>query len=219
MKKTTYHFLYKTTNLINNKYYYGVHSTKNLRDGYLGSGKYLKRSINKYGSENFSIEFIEFFDNREQLLEKEKEIVNEKILLDENCMNLRVGGFGGFSSKEQRENAKKSLIKQNWLKENNPEWYEKKCEKLKKSLLEQYQKGLRKKDYFYDWNNKKHKEESKKKIGLKNSILQEGNKNSQFETCWIINEKENRCIKIPITELEQYCNKGWKKGRKMNWSK
>ena len=34
MKFTTY----ETTNLTNNKYYIGVHATKNLKDSYLGSG-------------------------------------------------------------------------------------------------------------------------------------------------------------------------------------
>ena len=28
-----YHYLYKITNLVNNKYYYGIHSTDNLEDG------------------------------------------------------------------------------------------------------------------------------------------------------------------------------------------
>ena len=33
-----YNFVYKTTNLLNNKYYIGVHSTDNLNDGYLELG-------------------------------------------------------------------------------------------------------------------------------------------------------------------------------------
>jgi len=49
--KIKYHFLYKTTNLINNKYYYGMHSTYKLDDGYLGSGNRLRYSIRKYGKE------------------------------------------------------------------------------------------------------------------------------------------------------------------------
>ena len=215
-KKSSYHFLYKTTNLINNKYYFGAHSTKKLNDQYLGSGKYLKRSINKYGKENFKIEIIEFFQNREELMEREKEIINETVLLDDMCMNLRPGGFGGFSSKEQIENAKKSNAKQKWLKENDSEWFKRICENKKKSLLKQYENG-REKFYFFDWNGKTHTNEAKIKIGIKNSINQKGEKNSQFGTCWIISEEEKKCIKINKDMLSDYLSKGWKKGRKMNW--
>lgn len=216
-KKITYHFLYKTTNLINNKYYYGVHSTKNLKDNYLGSGTYLKRSIKKYGKENFSIEIVQFFDKRDELLQKEKEIVNENILLDENCMNLKPGGFGGFSSKEQIENAKKSNAKQKWLKENDEDWFKRKCENRRISILNQYENGSREKTYFYDWNGKKHNDETKKKIGLKNSISQKGEKNSQFGTCWVSSEKEKKSIRINKKELSNHLENGWIIGRKMKW--
>ena len=61
-KEKTYNFVYKTTNLINGKYYFGKHSTNNLDDGYLGSGTALLFAIDKYGKENFSRKIICFYD-------------------------------------------------------------------------------------------------------------------------------------------------------------
>jgi hypothetical protein len=62
------------------------------------------------------------------------------------------------------------------------------------------------------WTNKKHTEDSKRKIGEKNSINQKGENNSQFGTCWITKQGENK--KIKNEELENYLNDGWIKGRK-----
>jgi len=53
--------IYKTTNLKNNKFYVGQHYTS-ADDGYLGSGKILKRAFNKYGKESFKRETLEFVD-------------------------------------------------------------------------------------------------------------------------------------------------------------
>ena len=50
-KEKKYHFIYKTTNLLTGRYYIGMHSTDNLEDGYLGSGKRLRHSVNKYGKD------------------------------------------------------------------------------------------------------------------------------------------------------------------------
>jgi hypothetical protein len=95
--KKQYHFLYKTTNTINGKYYIGMHTTYNLNDGYLGSGYMLRNSIKKYGKENFKLEILEFFQSRDELAKAEKSIVTEELILDEKCMNLKPGGNGGFS--------------------------------------------------------------------------------------------------------------------------
>ena len=87
-KEKQYHFIYKTTNVLNGKYYYGMHSTDNLNDGYYGSGRRLKRSLNKYGKENHKVEILEYLPNRESLINREKEIVNLNEIAKEDCMNL-----------------------------------------------------------------------------------------------------------------------------------
>lgn len=44
-----YHIFYVVVNVINNKLYFGKHTTNNLSDSYYGSGKYILRSISKNG--------------------------------------------------------------------------------------------------------------------------------------------------------------------------
>lgn len=87
-----YHYLYKVTNLINQKYYIGIHSTDNLDDGYLGSGVAIKEAIAKYDSKNFVKEILEFFDSRESALLKEQCVVTEEVVSDKNSYNLTTGG-------------------------------------------------------------------------------------------------------------------------------
>lgn len=74
-KRKKYHYIYKTINLITMRYYYGMHSTYKLDDGYLGSGKRLRYSINKYGEENHVKTILEYFETREELKKRESEIV------------------------------------------------------------------------------------------------------------------------------------------------
>ena len=45
---------------------------------------------------------------------------------------------------------------------------------------------------------------------------QQGEKNSQFGTCWIHNDKENK--KVKKEELNKYIDSGWIKGRKMKFN-
>lgn len=99
MSKTIviHYFLYKTTNLVNGKIYVGKHITKKLNDGYIGSGKLLKRAINKYGKENFKFEILSFYDNEVDLNRAEAELVTEEFCLRKDTYNLCVGGKGGFS--------------------------------------------------------------------------------------------------------------------------
>jgi group I intron endonuclease len=85
------HFIYKTTNKINGKWYIGQHSGS-VEDDYLGSGTALKKATAKYGKENFIREIIQFAPNKETLNKLEEAYVSEYDVADPMCYNLKSGG-------------------------------------------------------------------------------------------------------------------------------
>lgn len=94
--KRKFHYIYKITrNDASSKFYIGMHSTDNLNDGYFGSGKLLWLSIKKYGRDLHTKEILEFLPSRSLLKEREKELVNQELLDNPQCMNLQIGGYGG----------------------------------------------------------------------------------------------------------------------------
>ena len=88
------HYFYKIINKINGHFYYGIHSTYNINDGYMGSGKGLKEAIKEFGKENFEKEILKEFPSRKQALDYEKEIVNQILVKDKCCYNRIIGGAG-----------------------------------------------------------------------------------------------------------------------------
>jgi len=88
------HLVYRIDNRINGMYYFGVHSTNNSDDNYMGSGTYLKRSMSKYGKDKFEKTILFCFESRKEALNKESELVNEQVLKDPYCYNLIPGGSG-----------------------------------------------------------------------------------------------------------------------------
>lgn len=209
-KQKKYHFVYKTTNVINNKYYVGMHSTDDLDDGYIGSGKYLWRSIRKYGKENFICEILEFFDNRELLVENERITVNDDLLKDHLCMNLMKGGEGGLQSPD---NVKKwRLAGTKRMKElfDSDPFYKLNLSRLKSEMNKKHwAQGMFDKGSI-GFTNKTHTDETKIKMSHIAS-LKLGHKNSQFGTCWIYKQNENK--KIKNDELDKWLSIGWVKGR------
>jgi hypothetical protein len=61
-----------------------------------------------------------------------------------------------------------------------------------------------------NWVGKHHTEESKRKIGNANSLIQRGSGNSQYGTKWITNGNENKKIK-----KEEPIPNGWRLGRQL----
>ena len=106
----TYFFIYKTTNLINEKKYIGIHKTENINDGYLGSGYALKAAIKKYSKEKFKREIIEYCNNYDELLEREKQYVNDIWVAQSTNYNLKTGGqSSGLLSEESKKKISKTL--------------------------------------------------------------------------------------------------------------
>lgn len=102
--------IYKTTNLINGKYYIGK-DVRNL-NCYLGSGELLKKAIKKYGKNNFVKEIIEVCNNLIKLEEREKYWIKELNSI-KNGYNLTEGGTGGntFSNNPNKEEIRNKLKK------------------------------------------------------------------------------------------------------------
>jgi hypothetical protein len=90
-----FHYIYKTTCSLTKCYYFGMHSTDNLDDGYIGSGTNINKSFKKYGRKNHIKEILGFYTDRESLAKAEYELISESILSDPLCMNIAKGGNSG----------------------------------------------------------------------------------------------------------------------------
>ena len=88
MKK---YIIYKITNIINNNIYVGCHITENINDNYMGSGTNIIKDIKKYGRQNFKKDILFEFNNELDMLNKEKEIVNEDFIARKDTHNIIVG--------------------------------------------------------------------------------------------------------------------------------
>lgn len=88
-------YIYKTTNLINDKVYIGK-SEKEFDSTYYGSGVILQKAIKKYGKLNFKVEKIKDCKTINELNESERYYIE---LYKSNSYNLAEGGTGGWTTK------------------------------------------------------------------------------------------------------------------------
>ena len=283
-KEKKYHYIYKTTCSLTKRYYYGMHSTNNLNDGYLGSGSELSKSIKRYGREIHSKKILEYLLNRKELKEREIKIISKKILQDPLCMNLSKGngsdfGLGLVTVKDKNgktfsvsindsrylsgelvyhlkgkvtvkdKNGKTFSVSINdsrylsgelvhnfkghvTVKDKNGKTFNVSINDsryLSGELVHNFKGMLNVKNkngnifsvsnndprYLSGelvgiWKGQKHSKETIEKMKLSQQGKQKGYKNSQFDTCWITNGKQNKKIK-----KEGLIPNGWELGRKI----
>lgn len=79
----------------------------------MGSSLLVKSDIKEYGLENFKKEILFIFDNRDEMVKKEKEIVNREFVIREDTYNQKLGGdgFGPIGLKLTEEHKQKLSIK------------------------------------------------------------------------------------------------------------
>lgn len=221
-KQKKYHYIYRTTCKITGKFYVGMHSTDNLEDGYLGSGKILGYSRHKYGDENHIREIIEYCSSRDELKQREKEIVNEDLLKNPLNINLKYGGEGGdhgrtkelWSRPEYALKIKTAVI-ESWKK---PEAKEKRLRDISNRMVEKWKNDeyssytlARLKSGLFTGHH--HTLESKMKMIASRAGKQAGEKNSQYGKCWINDGIKSIIIKREL--LDEYLKKGYNVGRKI----
>jgi hypothetical protein len=118
------HFIYKTTH-VNGKYYIGRHSTDNIDDGYIGSGRW-PRSIKDKSV--LTREILEFAEDYDHLIRLENQYLVEHYGKP-NCMNMSnvSTGYatGNANPMNNPETASKISGDNHWSRR-NPEKYKEK---------------------------------------------------------------------------------------------
>lgn len=146
-----YNYFYRIDNLVNSKFYYGVHSTDDLDDGYMGSGIALKKAKKKYGIENFKKTILLYFNTEEEMFAYEREFITPEFLEIHRgiCYNEKPGGDGGWL-KHSPETIEKMKGRTPWNKDkkHSPESIEKmraahKGKKMSPEHIEKIRKSLK----------------------------------------------------------------------------
>jgi len=104
-------YIYKITNLINNKIYTGKRVRHKDINSYYGSGKLIKLAIKKYGKINFKKEILEFCNNKKKLSKKEIYWIKKIDSITPKGYNLTKGGEGGIGGDTLSNNPDLDKIK------------------------------------------------------------------------------------------------------------
>jgi hypothetical protein len=221
-----YNILYKTINILNGNIYIGVHSTDDINDGYLGSGKVIISAIKKYGRDSFKREVINRFNTREQALLAEREYVNSDFIKQKHVYNLKEGGNGNSSADAKalwnddvyRDKVIGSSLSKVWNDKefqkrriiacNTPEAKEKHQRAVKAAANRPEKKEITSYHSKERWKD----EEYRENMSNKTSAYMLG-------TIFIHNDILKKNTRIKKYELASFIKEGWKLGLKLEYRK
>jgi len=154
--------IYKTTNLINGKFYVGQDSKNNPE--YYGSGNLLKRAIKKHGKQNFIKETLEVCSTQEQLNEREKYWIKET-KARELGYNIAEGGTGGNTYTEETKQKVSQFFKGRYISAETIEKRKRVREERKRQNPDAYKLSEEQKRVIGDFHRGKEiSEEQRKKL-------------------------------------------------------
>ena len=101
-----FNYVYLTTNIVNGKQYVGSHSTNNIDDNYLGSGRYFLKSLRKEGKQNFKREVLKECIDILEARGLEGTYIEKHNTLYPNGYNLSPKGGIGFKGANHSQHTK-----------------------------------------------------------------------------------------------------------------
>ena len=145
----------------------------------------------------FKIEIIEWCKNRENLIQREKEIITEEYVNDINCYNMKPGGSGGFNNpKHQFKCSQAAGLKHSKKLKTDEKYRIKRSQQMSDANKKGHKNGVRKSiQEYYNWEGKKHNQDTIEKMQNSKKGQGVGKSNSQYGTKWITNGSENKKIK------------------------
>lgn len=214
-----FYTVYKTTHTESGKIYIGMHATARADDSYLGSGKLISHAISKYGREAFSKEVLFVFATPEEMIAKEKELVDEAFCARNDTYNLNVGGDGGWFranqvlSREDREEIgrKGQAAYRNRLSVDLN--FKDSMGEISRANLGRA-RTLERVPYGKAWTGRSHSEDTKRLMRESHStnLHQEGSSNSQYGTSWMW-KAGLKAKKATPEEVPLLFEQGWTLGR------
>ncbi len=204
-----FYTVYEITNTLNGKVYVGKHQTENLDDGYMGSGKCLKHSINKYGEENFMKKILYVFETEGEMNLKESELVTEEFCSRDDNYNLCPGGQGGWGYINK-------MVGSGEMTRDPIPGYTAAKDKLTvprkhtsrtKSKISESIMMVRASGKMQHWSGRKHSAETIEKMKSSHANKHQGSKNGNYRKNWFTNGVDN------VLSFVDNAPNGWYKGR------